>query len=71
MQLVQLTDSISWVEAGLIQPLAISLQMSRQAQLKAHQHVMILGGGCIGLMLGALAKAYVLPSSVDKRKGSI
>ena len=68
MQLVKLTDKISWVEAGLIQPLAISLQMSRQAGLKAHQHVMILGGGCIGLMLGALAKAYAHPESKATNK---
>lgn len=56
-QLVRLTPKISWVEAGLIQPLAISIQMARQAELKAHQKVMIFGGGCIGLLLGAIAKA--------------
>lgn len=57
VQLVRLTDRISWTEAGVIQPLAISLQMSRQAGLKAHQNVLILGGGCIGLLLGGIAKA--------------
>lgn len=56
-QLVRLTPQISWTEAGVIQPLAISLQMARQAELKAHQNVMIFGGGCIGLLLGAIAKA--------------
>ena len=58
-QLCRLTPKISWTEAGLVQPLAIAMQMTRQAGLKAHQHVIILGGGCIGLMLGAMAKAYV------------
>jgi D-xylulose reductase len=57
-QLCPLTDKISWTESGLIQPLAIAMQMTRQAGLKAHQHVLILGGGCIGLMLGAMAKAF-------------
>ncbi|OQU93639.1 hypothetical protein CLAIMM_00121 [Cladophialophora immunda] len=32
--------------------------MSQQADLRALQNVMILGGGCIGLLLGAMAKAY-------------
>lgn len=58
-QLAKLTPKISWAEAGCLQPFAIALQMARQAQLKAHQTVMILGGGCIGLLLGAIAKAYV------------
>lgn len=61
VQLCRLRPKISWPEAGLIQPLAIAIQMTRQAGLKAHQHVMILGGGCIGLMLGAMAKAYGTP----------
>jgi L-iditol 2-dehydrogenase len=56
-QLAALTPRISWVEAGLVQPLAITLQMTRQAGLRAHQNVMIFGAGCIGLQLGAVAKA--------------
>lgn len=58
-QLVRLTPKISWAEAGLIQPLAISIQMARQADLKSLQTVLILGGGCIGLLLGSIAKSYV------------
>ncbi|KAH8807134.1 chaperonin 10-like protein [Xylogone sp. PMI_703] len=57
-QLVRLTPRISWVEAGVLQPLAIAMQCSRQAGLKANQNVMIAGAGCIGLLLGAVAKAY-------------
>lgn len=57
VQLARLTPKISWIEAGTIQPLAIAVQMARQAGLKAHQNVMILGGGCIGLLLGAISKA--------------
>jgi threonine dehydrogenase-like Zn-dependent dehydrogenase len=59
-QLVRLTPRVSWLEARIAQPLAIAVQCSRQARLKAHQDVMVLGGGCIGLLLGAMAKAYVL-----------
>ena len=55
--LARLTPKISWVEAGCIQPFAIAMQMVRQANLKAHQTVMILGGGCIGLLLGAISKS--------------
>lgn len=58
-QMVKLTDKIDWIAAGLIQPLAIGIQMSRQAGLKPHQTVFIAGGGCVGLLLGAIAKAYV------------
>jgi threonine dehydrogenase-like Zn-dependent dehydrogenase len=61
-QLARLTDKISWVEAGTIQPFAIALQMTRQAGLKANQNVMILGGGCIGLLLGAISKAWEFPT---------
>ncbi|PGH08301.1 chlorophyll synthesis pathway protein BchC [Polytolypa hystricis UAMH7299] len=57
-QLVRLTPKISWTEAGLIQPLAVSIQMARQAGLRNSQKVMILGGGCIGLLLGAMAKSF-------------
>lgn len=60
-QLVRLTPRISWVEAGCIQPFAIALQVSRQANLKANQTIMIFGGGCIGLILGAISKAQVSP----------
>ncbi|KAL4861580.1 hypothetical protein BDV12DRAFT_203873 [Aspergillus spectabilis] len=58
IQLVRLTPKVTWAEAGLIQPLAISLQMARQAELRHSQSVMILGGGCIGLLLGAMAKSF-------------
>lgn len=56
-QLARLTPNISWVEAGCIQPFAIAMQMVRQANLKAHQTVMILGAGCIGTLLGAISKS--------------
>ncbi|KEF62068.1 uncharacterized protein A1O9_00040 [Exophiala aquamarina CBS 119918] len=58
VQLARISPKISWVEAGTIQPFAIALQMARQAGLTANQNVMILGGGCIGLLLGAISKAY-------------
>lgn len=58
-QLVRLTPKISWTAAGLIQPLAIAIQMARQAELRAHQNIMIFGAGCIGVQLGAMAKAYI------------
>ncbi|KIX03569.1 chlorophyll synthesis pathway protein BchC [Rhinocladiella mackenziei CBS 650.93] len=57
-QLVRLTPTISWTAAGLIQPLAIAVQMSRQADLRAHQNIMIFGAGCIGVQLGAMAYAH-------------
>lgn len=39
---VPIPDSISWEEAGAIQPLAVAVQLGRRAALNAHQTLAIL-----------------------------
>ncbi|KAF4811982.1 D-xylulose reductase A [Colletotrichum tropicale] len=55
---VPIPDSISWEEAGAIQPLAIAVQLARRASLHAHQTMAIFGCGPLGLLVLAVAKAY-------------
>ena len=68
MQLVRLTPKISWSEASLIEPLAISVQMSRQAGLKALQHVMILGRGLVAFRgHGQIVRLYLFKHTLIGR----
>ncbi len=39
---VPLPDTVSWTEAGCIQPLAIAVQLGRKANMRAHQSVAVL-----------------------------
>lgn len=39
---VPLPDSVSWLEAAAIQPLAIAVQLGRRAELNAHKSLAIL-----------------------------
>ncbi|KAL4910733.1 hypothetical protein BDW74DRAFT_164555 [Aspergillus multicolor] len=55
---VPIPESISWKEAGAIQPLAIAVQLARRAALDASKTVAIFGCGPLGLLIIAIAKAY-------------
>ncbi|RDW74851.1 hypothetical protein BP6252_05993 [Coleophoma cylindrospora] len=55
---VPFPDHLPWEEAGCIQPMAIAVQLARQANLRPHQTVAVFGCGPLGLMIMALAKAY-------------
>ncbi|KAF4877880.1 D-xylulose reductase A [Colletotrichum siamense] len=55
---VPIPDTVSWEEAGAIQPLAIAVQLARRASLNAHQTMAIFGCGPLGLLVLAIAKAY-------------
>ncbi|KAF7552892.1 hypothetical protein G7046_g7271 [Stylonectria norvegica] len=55
---VPIPDTISWEEAGAIQPLAIAVQLARRAALNAQQTMAIFGCGPLGLLILAVAKAY-------------
>ena len=39
---VPIPDSVSWEEAGAIQPLAIAVQLARRASFNVHQTLAIL-----------------------------
>ncbi|RDW74919.1 hypothetical protein BP6252_06061 [Coleophoma cylindrospora] len=55
---VPLPDSVSFKEAGCIQPLAIAVQLGRRANMRAHQTVAVFGCGPLGLLVMAVARAY-------------
>lgn len=57
-------DTLSWEEAGSIQPLAIGVNIARRADLRAHQTLAVIGTGPIGLITGAVARAYGLSKIV-------
>lgn len=56
--------SLSWEEAGSIQPLAIGVNIARRVDLRAHQTLAVVGTGPIGLITGAVARAYGLSKVV-------
>ncbi|KAH6691480.1 xylitol dehydrogenase [Plectosphaerella plurivora] len=55
---VPIPNTISWEEAGAIQPLAVAVQLARRAALGPHQTMAIFGCGPLGLLILAVAKAY-------------
>ncbi|KAL4811146.1 chaperonin 10-like protein [Aspergillus unguis] len=55
---IPLPESISWEEAGAIQPLAIAVQLARRAKMGGGKAVAVFGCGPLGLLVIAIAKAY-------------
>jgi L-iditol 2-dehydrogenase len=50
-------SGISFKQAGIIEPLGVALDLVYTADIKLNDHVLIVGGGSIGLMALCLAKA--------------
>ncbi|KAF9076576.1 GroES-like protein [Rhodocollybia butyracea] len=55
---VKIPDSMSWEEAGCIQPLAIAVQLAKRAKFAAGQTVAVFGCGPLGALVMATARAY-------------
>ncbi|TVY35029.1 putative D-xylulose reductase A [Lachnellula occidentalis] len=55
---VPIPETVSWKEAGCIQPLAIAVHLGRRANMRAHQTVAIFGCGPLGLLIMAVARSY-------------
>ncbi|KAJ4472129.1 GroES-like protein [Lentinula aciculospora] len=55
---VKVPDSLSWEEAGCIQPLAIAVQLAKRAKFAAGQTVAVFGCGPLGALVMATARAY-------------
>ncbi|KAF5393972.1 hypothetical protein D9757_000338 [Collybiopsis confluens] len=55
---VKIPDSLSWEEAGCIQPLAIAVQLARRAKFAAGQTIAVFGCGPLGALIMATARAY-------------
>lgn len=54
---VKIPESLSWQEAGCIQPLAVVVQLARRASFSAGQTLAIFGCGPLGCMVMAVAQA--------------
>ncbi|KIK65650.1 hypothetical protein GYMLUDRAFT_364799 [Collybiopsis luxurians FD-317 M1] len=55
---VKIPDSLSWEEAGCIQPLAIAVQLAKRAKFAAGQTIAVFGCGPLGALVMATARAY-------------
>lgn len=51
-------DALSLEEAALAEPVAVAVTLCRTAALRAHQSVVVLGCGPIGILCAAVARAW-------------
>lgn len=54
----KLPESVSLEEGALMEPLAVGVHITRQAQVKPGQSIVVFGAGPVGLLCCAVAKAY-------------
>lgn len=54
----KLPDNVSLQEGALIEPLAVAVHITRQAQIQPGQSVVVMGAGPVGLLCAAVARAY-------------
>lgn len=54
----KLPDNMSLQEGALIEPTAVGVHIVRQARVQPGQSVVVMGSGPVGLLCGAVAKAY-------------
>ncbi|KAJ5595440.1 uncharacterized protein N7459_001648 [Penicillium hispanicum] len=51
-------DSMTLEEAAMVEPVSVATAIAKTADLRAHQTVLVLGCGPIGVLCQAVAKAY-------------
>lgn len=54
----KLPDNVSTQEGALIEPLAVAVHITRQAQLQPGQTAVVMGAGPVGLLCAAVLKAF-------------
>lgn len=54
----KLPDNVTQQEGALIEPLAVAVHITKQAEIKPGQSVVVMGAGPVGLLCCAVAKAY-------------
>ena len=54
----KLPDHVSLQEGALIEPLAVGVHITKQANIQPGQTVVVMGAGPVGLLCAAVAKAY-------------
>lgn len=64
--MVKLPDELDWETAAVIEPSVIALHAINVLGVKAGEHLAVVGAGCIGMLIGILAKARGgIPIMVD------
>ncbi|MBO5556996.1 MAG: alcohol dehydrogenase catalytic domain-containing protein [Oscillospiraceae bacterium] len=64
--MVKVPDAIDWETAAVIEPSVIALHGLNVAKVQPGEHVVVVGAGCIGMLVGLLAKAKgAVPIMVD------
>lgn len=51
-------DSMTLEEAAMVEPVSVEVAIAKTADLRAHQTVLVLGCGAIGVLCQAVAKSY-------------
>ncbi|KAM0550699.1 hypothetical protein ACHAPJ_008764 [Fusarium lateritium] len=68
----KIPDSLSLQEAVLVEPLSVAVHVARLAGISCNKTVLIQGSGTIGLLVGAVAKAFgahaVIISDINSSK---
>ena len=54
----KLPDHVTLQEGALLEPLAVAVHITKQAEVKPGQSVVVMGAGPVGLLCCAVAKAY-------------
>ncbi|KAK0391714.1 hypothetical protein NLU13_1213 [Sarocladium strictum] len=54
----KLPDSVSLQEGAMIEPLAVAVHITKQANVKPGDSVVVMGAGPVGLLCAAVARAY-------------
>lgn len=54
----QIPDAMTLEEAAMVEPVAVAVTLCRTARLRAHQSVVVLGCGPIGILCAAVARAW-------------
>ncbi|KAE8358129.1 alcohol dehydrogenase [Aspergillus caelatus] len=60
----KIPDSMDMEEAAMVEPVSVACAIAKTADLRAHQTVLVLGAGPIGVLCQAVAKVYAAKTVV-------
>ena len=64
--MVKAPDELDWETCAVVEPTVIALHALNVLELKAGEHLAVVGCGCIGMLMGLLAKAKgAIPIMID------
>lgn len=75
-KLIKMADSLSAAEAAMLEPLSTCVQCAKQAAICPSDHVVVVGGGTMGLLNAQVANAYgasvyiteMMPKKLERAK---